>query len=73
MKRATIYLDENIHKALKIKSFEANESISNLVNDAVRSALEDDLDDLNAIEARKHEKPISYTAFLRELKSRGKI
>jgi hypothetical protein len=73
MKRATIYLDEGLHKALKLKAFEADESISNLVNDAVRGALEEDLEDLTAIEGRKREKPISYASFLNELKSRGQI
>jgi hypothetical protein len=73
MKRATIYLDEGLHKALKLKAFEADESISNLVNDAVRGALEEDLEDLTAIEGRKKEKLISYASFLNELKSRGQI
>ncbi|HYW84331.1 MAG TPA: CopG family transcriptional regulator [Spirochaetia bacterium] len=73
MKRATIYLDDSLHKALKLKAFEANESISSLVNDAVRGALEEDLEDLTAIEFRKKEKPIGYASFLNELKSRGQI
>jgi hypothetical protein len=73
MKRATIYIDDSLHEALRIKSFEVNESISNIVNDAIRGALDDDLDDLNSIDARKKEKPVSYSAFLKELKSRGQI
>jgi hypothetical protein len=73
MKRATIYLDDQLHKALKLKAFETNESVSNLVNEAVRSALDEDLEDLSAIESRKKEKPISYASFLTELRSRGQI
>jgi len=73
MKRATIYLEDDLHKALKFKAFEANESVSNLVNDAVRVALEEDLEDLADIDARKKEKPMSYASFLKELKRRGQI
>jgi hypothetical protein len=73
MRRATIYLDEQLHKALKIKAFEGDQSISDLVNDAVRSALDEDLEDLTEIEARKKEKPVTYASFLKELKSRGQI
>lgn len=73
MKRAAIYLQEEFHDALKIKAFEVNESISNLVTDAVRGALDEDLEDLTAIEARKKEKPVGYASFLAELKRRGQL
>ncbi len=73
MKRATIYFDDGLHRALKIKAFEGDLSISHLVNVAVRDSLEDDLEDLKAIETRKKEKPVTYSSFLKELKSRGKI
>jgi len=73
MKRATIHLDENLHKALKLKALEANESISSLVSDAVRGTLGEDLEDLTAIGARKKGKPVSYALFLSELKGRGQI
>jgi len=73
MKRATVYFDEDLHRALKIKALEAESSLSDLVNEAVRHALDEDLDDLSAIERRKNEKPISYESFLKELKHRGQI
>lgn len=73
MKRATVYFDEDLHRALKIKALEAESSLSDLVNEAVRHALDEDLDDLSAIESRKNEKPISYASFLKELKHRGQI
>jgi plasmid stability protein len=73
MKRATIYLQEDLHKALRIKAFEADKSVSDLVNDAVRVALEEDIEDLTNLEARRHEKPVSYHDFLKELKDRGRI
>jgi len=73
MKRATIYLQEDLHRALRLKAFEADRSVSDLVNDAVRVALDDDVEDLTDLETRRREKPVSYHDFLKELKHRGQI
>ena len=73
MKRATIYLEEELHRALKLKSLEADQSISHLVNDAIRTTLAEDLEDLSDVEERQSEKTLSYEDFLKELKSRGQI
>jgi hypothetical protein len=73
MKRATVYFEEDLHKALKMKAIESDSSLSDIVNQAIRYTLEEDLDDLESIEARKGECEISYEAFLKELKSRGQI
>jgi hypothetical protein len=73
MKRATVYLQEDLHRALRIKAFEADKSISALINDAVRVALEEDVEDLTDLEARRREKPVSYHDFLKGLKDRGRI
>jgi Ribbon-helix-helix protein, copG family len=73
MKRATVYLDEDLHKALKLKAIESDSSLSDIVNQAVRYTLEEDLDDLIAIETRKKEGTLPYETFLKELKSRGQI
>ena len=47
-KRATVYFDESLHKALRLKSAETDQSISDLVNTAVRHALLEDAEDLIA-------------------------
>lgn len=73
MRRATVYFDEGLHKALRIKSLESDRSLSDIVNDAVRQALDEDHEDLAAIADRKREKSLSYEAFLKGLKSRGQI
>jgi predicted HicB family RNase H-like nuclease len=73
MRRATIYLEEELHRALKLKSLEADQSISHLVNDAIRTTLAEDLEDLSDVEERQREKTLSYEDFLKELKSRGQI
>ena len=73
MKRATIYLEEDLHRALKLKSVEADQTISHLVNDAMRTTLAEDLADLSDIERRSKEKTILYEDFLKELKASGQI
>ena len=73
MKRATVYFDEDLHKALKIKAIESDTSLSEIVNRAVRHTLDEDLGDLLDIESRKNEGTVSYESFLKELKSRGQI
>jgi len=73
MKRATVYFEEDLPHALKLRAFEADRSISDLVNEAVRASLEEDHLDLEAIRRRSGEKTVSYEAFLKELKGRGQI
>lgn len=73
MKRATVYFDEDLHKAIKLKAIESETSLSEIVNEAVRSTLAEDMSDLRDIESRKGEGEISYEAFLKQLKKRGQI
>ncbi len=72
-KRATIYLDPDIHKALRIKSAETDHSISEIVNDAIKYSLAEDSIDLAAFEDRKDEPLIAFEDVLKELKKNGKI
>ncbi len=72
-KRATIYLDPVIHKALKLKAVETSRSISDLVNEAVREALAEDAEDLAAFEDRANEPLLSYDAMVKSLKKDGRI
>lgn len=72
-KRATIYLDAELHRALRLKSAETEASISELVNAAVRHSLAEDADDLAAFRDRVNEPRVSYEAVVRDLKQRGKL
>jgi len=72
-KRATIYFDPNLHKALRLKSVETSRSVSELVNQAVREALSDDAEDLLAFEERADEALISYEEMVKRLKKDGRI
>ena len=73
VKRATIYFDPVVHKALKLKSFETSRSMSDLVNEAVREALAEDAEDLAAFDERAKEPLISYDEMLKRLKKDGRI
>jgi hypothetical protein len=73
VKRATVYLDHDLHKALKLKSIETSRSVSDLINDAIRESLIEDAEDLLAFEERKDESPISYDEMIKRLKKDGKI
>ena len=73
MKRATIYFDPELHKALKLKALETSRSITDLVNQSVREALSEDAEDINAFEERKDESLISYEQMLKKLKKNGTI
>jgi len=72
-KRATIYFDPELHKALKIKALETSRSITDLVNQAVRESLSEDAEDILAYEERKDEKVLSYDQMLKKLRKDGRI
>ncbi len=72
-KRATIYLDPVLHKALKLKSAETSRSISDLVNTAIRESLAEDAEDLAAFDQRAGEALISYDEMIKRLKIDGRI
>ena len=72
-KRATIYFDPIIHKALRLKAVETSRSISDLVNEAVRETLSEDAEDILAFEERADENLISYEEMVKRLKKDGRI
>ena len=72
-KRTTVYFDPLIHRALRLKAAEADRSLSDLVNEAVKLSLAEDAEDLAAFEERASEPNLSFEAVVKELKKRGKI
>jgi hypothetical protein len=73
LKRATVYLDPKIHRALKIKAIQMSRTISDLVNEAIRNSLAEDFEDLEAFESRLNEPNLDFEYVLKELRSGGKI
>ena len=49
-RRATVYFEPDVHRALKLKAAVSDRSVSEMVNDAVRLALAEDAEDLEAFE-----------------------
>ena len=72
-KRATVYFDPDLHRALRIKAAETDRSMSDLVNEAVQLSLVEDADDLAAFEDRVNEPSLPYEDVVKDLKRRGKI
>ena len=72
-KRATIYFDPDLHRALRLKAAETDQSVSELVNRAVKLTLAEDVEDLAAFEAWSHEPNLPFEDVLKDLRQRGKI
>jgi hypothetical protein len=72
-KRATIYFDPDLHKALRLKAAETAMSVSELVNNAVKEAMAEDAEDISAFKSRAKEPLIGYDEMLKRLKKDGRI
>lgn len=72
-KRATIYLNPELHKALRLKAIETSRSVSELVNEAIRESLVEDAEDISAFEERAGEPLVSYDEMVKRLKRDGRI
>jgi len=72
-KRATVYFDPDIHRALRLKAAISDKSISEMVNEAVKLTLAEDVEDLAAFDERKAEPNLDFEQLVKALKRRGKI
>jgi hypothetical protein len=72
-KRATIYFDADVHRALRLKAAACNRSISDMVNQAVLMTLAEDADDLRDANQRQDEESIGFEEFVTSLRSSGRI
>lgn len=72
-KRATVYFESDVHRALRLKAAAMDRSISDMVNEAVKAALAEDAEDLKAFSERKNDKSLSFDTFVQGLKRRGRI
>ena len=72
-KRATVYLDPALHKALRLQSIETSRSVSELVNDAVREELAEDARDLAMFDERANEPTVEFEDFVKGLKRDGTL
>lgn len=72
-RRTSVYLDPDLHRALRIKAAQTERTLSELANEAIRSSLEEDLEDLAAFEERRDEPSRPLEKVLADLKRRGKL
>jgi plasmid stability protein len=72
-RRATVYFEPDVHRALKLKAAASDRSVSDMVNDAVRVALAEDAEDLEALEERAAEPELLFEDFVKSLRRRGKL
>jgi len=72
-RRTTVYLDPELHRALRLRSAATDTSVSAMVNDAVRQALAEDAADLEALRTRKREPALDFETVVRDLKRRGRL
>ena len=72
-KRATIYFDPALHRALRVKAAETDRSLSDHVNEASRLSLSEDAEDLAAFEERAIEPDITFEDVVKDLKRSGAI
>lgn len=73
LRRATIYLPAEVHRALRLKAAAADRSVSDLVSEAVRLSLAEDAEDLDAFEKRSKERSLKFENVVRALRRRGKL
>lgn len=72
-KRSTIYFEAELHQALRLKAASTDRTVSDLVNEAVRLALQEDQEDLAAFDEREQEPTMTYEDLLNDLKTHGKL
>lgn len=72
-KRATVYFEADVHRALRLRAAAMDRSMSDMVNDAVKAALAEDAEDLAAFADRKNDRSLSFDTFVQGLKRRGRL
>ena len=72
-RRATVYFDPRLHRALRLKAVETDQSLSDLVNEAIRQSLAEDADDLAAFDERKKESNLDFETVVKNMRRRGKL
>jgi len=73
LRRATVYFNPAVHRALRLRAAETDRSVSDIINDAVSESLLEDTEDLAAFEERAHEPNVRFADAIRDLKRRGRI
>lgn len=76
VKKATVYVNQDLHKAARIHAAESDQSLSDVINEALASYfadMQDDIEDLKEIKKRENEPRIPMAKVLAKLKADGVI
>jgi hypothetical protein len=73
LRRATVYFNPNVHRALRLKAAETDQSVSELINEAVGLSLQEDAEDIAAFEKRAHEPNIRFAGAVKDMRRRGRL
>jgi len=73
LRRATVYFEPDVHRALRLKSAETDRPVSDIINEAVRVELAEDAEDLAAFEERACEPNVKFSDAIRDMKRRGRL
>lgn len=69
--RTTITINDKLFRALKLRAAETDESLSQLVEDALKYQLLEDLEDRDDAAKREHEPAYSFDELVKQFKSEG--
>lgn len=69
--RTTITLNDKLFRVLKMRAAESDESISQLIEDAVKYQVLEDLEDIEDATKREHEPVYSFDELVRQFKAEG--
>ncbi len=72
-KKATVYIEPELHKAVRVKAAAEDQSVSDLVNEALRSLLLEDEEDLSDAKKRKNGPFVGYDQLIKSLKKDGLV
>jgi len=69
--RTTITINDKLLRALKLQAAASDESVSSLIEDAVKFQMLEDLEDLQTVTERENEPTMKFDDFVKELKADG--
>jgi predicted transcriptional regulator len=69
--RTTITINDKLFRALKIRAAETDETVSSIVEDAVKYRLLEDLEDIGIAKTRQNEPTLSFESLVTTLKAEG--
>ena len=69
--RTTISINDKVYKALRLRSAESGESMSAIVENAVKYQILEDLEDIEDANRRSREPSLNFDDLVRELKTEG--